>query len=177
MAKKLALLGLVLLGIDVVGIGVWSVSRTGHPPAASAVRLPAAPSTSAHLDGKRVVPATLALRIVRLYSARRIENAYLPAHAKGVYVIMDVAATNGTTANLPLASALIRLVIDQSSYPPSSDGVAGLELSGHKTLASTELPPATTVSRWIAFDIPVSELASPTSLCYGQRACVPVRAA
>ncbi|HWB21945.1 MAG TPA: DUF4352 domain-containing protein [Gaiellaceae bacterium] len=148
MAKKLALLGAAILLLDGVVAAAWAASRSG-------------PTSS-----------SLSWRILRSYNARQIENAYIPVKAKGVYVIMNVAATNNAARPLMLSSSSIRLELNGVKYVLAPAGLQALGLAGDKVLADSSLRPAGSTSGWLAFDVPLKAAASVPELCLGGT-CVP----
>jgi hypothetical protein len=150
-AKKLALIGAVVLLLDVVAAAAWAASRSS--------------STD-----------TLSLRILRSYTSHQIKNAYVPVTAKGIYVIMDVAAKNNASRPVALGSDSIRLKLDGTKYVPASSGLQALELAGHKSLPGSSVGPAGTATGWLAFDVPLQAAASIPELCLDGATCLPAPA-
>jgi len=110
----------------------------------------------------------VSLHVLRSYTAHRIENAYLPATANGVYLIMDVSATNGASHVVALTSLELKLDLGGARYQPDAHGLSALELSGHGLLTATNLAPASTASGWLVFDVPPAAATATPQLCLSQ---------
>jgi Domain of unknown function (DUF4352) len=167
-AKKLTVIGAVMLLLDVVAAAGWAASRSSHASAAGRTA-----SSTGDASGQA---GSLSLRILRSYTSRQIKNAYVPVTAKGIYVIMDVAATNNGARVATLSGGGIKLELGGVKYALASGGVQGLELAGHKTLPGATVGPGTTASGWVAFDVPPKSAASVPELCFGEAACLPAPA-
>jgi len=168
------------LMLAIVAVVGWLVSRD-HRAQVSAVRpVGSVPGPrSASSPGPRshrraptgIVPSSLSWRILASRTTRRIVNAYLPPMtARGIYLIMDVVATNGTRGAVTLKNDQIALDIGGSAYRLDSGALSSLELAGHKALSGTTLRPDATVEGWVVFDVPQTAATATPRLCLGTRA-------
>jgi hypothetical protein len=163
-----------LLMLVVVGTVGWLVSRD-TPASRFAGRAAAGPASSSPSTSGRapagVIPDSLRWHILSSHTTRRIENEYLPpSTAHGVYLIMDVAATNGTSGSVRLDDDQLGLDLDGTEYPLDAAALSSLELAGHKALSGTTLAPEATTEGWLVFDVPRTAITSTARLCLGVRA-------
>jgi len=103
--------------------------------------------------------------VLSSYTAHRIQNEYLPATASGVYLIMDVSATNGASQVVKLTNVQLKVDLGGAKYPPDAHGLSALELSGHGLLTGSNLAPASTRSGWLVFDVPPAAAKATPQLC------------
>jgi hypothetical protein len=176
-AKRLFLIGSLILVVDLVVLAGWWVNRDTHssPVLSASVRSPAsANGAGSHVrNAQRVVADPLSWRVVSSYTARQIKNEYLPFTAKGIYLIMDVAATNAGGNAVTLNGKSIKLKVGQTEYPLNVNALAGLELSGRKPISGTDLSPARTATGWVVFDVPRTTATSASELCLDEQTCLP----
>ncbi len=132
-----------------VGIGL-SLRPTEAAPAASA----------------SVTVDAVTWRILNSDTTRRIENQYLGSTAKGIYLIMKIAATNGTGRWLSLSNDQVELEVKGTEYLPDASALNALELGGRNTLPAADLGPTTTATGWVAFDVAPTALRSHPQLCF-----------
>jgi len=165
-ARKLAVIGVVILLLDVVAAAGWAASRSSHSSVAATEKF----STR---DANAEITDALSWRILRSYVSHQIKNGYVPVTAKGIYVVMDVAATNNATHVVTLSGGSIKLDLGGVKYALAAGGLQGLELAGRKPLPGATLAPAATTSGWVAFDVPVAAVPSVPELCLGEATCLP----
>jgi Domain of unknown function (DUF4352) len=161
-----------LLMLVVVGAVGWVVTR-GKPAPVVAGRAPARSiSSSRTSSGQASVSAdSVTWQILSSHTTRRIENEYLPAStAHGVYLIMDVTATNGTSSVVNLANDHLDLDLGGTEYPLDATALSSLELAGHKALSGATLDPEGTAQGWLVFDVPPAAIRSTPRLCLGTQA-------
>lgn len=171
--------GLASLAV-VVAVAVTVRHHNPSGPARSSVsaRLsPAFPSNDTTLNSTRAVGSTarmrvgpLTWRVVSAHRSRRIQNEYLDATAVGVYLILELAATNDTGGAVLPGSDRVSLKIGRVDYRPDPTSLGSLELAGLKSIPETALGPARTTSGWIAFDVPLSVGDSPAAVCFDELA-------
>ena len=167
MSRGLVWIGVLML--VVVGVVGWMVTR-GKPTSIAAGRAPArSASNSRSTSGAAgVLPSSLTWHILSSHTTRRIENEYLPAStARGVYLIMDVAATNGTRNVVALDNDQLDLDLDGTEYPLDATALSSLELAGHRALTAATLGPEATAEGWLVFDVPRAAITSTPRLCLG----------
>jgi len=169
-----------VLMLVVVGLVGWLVSR-GSTRASVATTRPADTGPSARsssASGSRaggrspaaVAPSSVSWHILASRTTRQIQNEYLPpSTASGIFLIMDVAATNATRDVVTLHDDQVALDIDGSEYPLDSAALSALELAGHKALSGT-LGPEATAAGWVVFDVPRAAIAARPRLCLDVRA-------
>jgi hypothetical protein len=156
LGKRMVLVGVAVVVVALVGASLES--NATNP--ASALSTPR--GTALEMRG-------LVWRIVSAQTARRIVNQYVPATARGIFVILDVRATNATRHIVSLEDDQLKLALGRSVYPVDTSAVAALELAGHRTLPHTDLGPRVTSSGWIAFDVAPTATKSRAQLCIDQR--------
>jgi hypothetical protein len=117
----------------------------------------------------RALADPLSLHVLRSYTTRAIKNQYVPSTAHGVYLVMDVTATNTTGHAVTFDGGQISLSLDGTRYAPSPDALTALDLTGHSTFAENDLEPSASASGWVAFDVPSGVLTSTAQLCLVQR--------
>lgn len=156
--------GVLLLG-TAIGVGAL-ISGT---PGASR---PAASATAGAVTGsergtlRRLGGAGLTLRVVGSSTAGRIVNEYLPPlEAKGVFLLVEVAASNATGETAVFASGQLGLWLAGVRYPVDSAALAALELAGHRALAGADIAPGATTSGWLVFDVPTDAAGSSPEVC------------
>jgi hypothetical protein len=156
--------GLLLLG-TAIGVGALS---SGSPGAAR----PAAPETAGAVTGsergtlRRLGGAGLTLRVVGSSTAGRIVNEYLPpVEAKGVFLLVDVTASNARSEPTVFASGQLGLRLAGVRYPVDSAALAALELAGHRALAGADVAPGATTNGWLVFDVPTDAAGSTPEVC------------
>jgi hypothetical protein len=154
--KRLILVGIAVLVVALVGASLES--NATKPASALSTPRGTAPETRG-----------LVWRVVSARTARRIANQYVPATARGIYVILDVRATNATRHIVSLEGDQLKLDLGQSVYPVDVGAVTALELAGHRTLPHTDLGPRVTSSGWVAFDVAPTATKSRAQLCIEQR--------
>jgi hypothetical protein len=116
--------------------------------------------------GGSVIVDSLTWRVLSSHTARRIRNQYVGSTASGIYLIVNVAATNRNRRPVPLNRAHAKLEVKGAVYLPDATAVLALDLSGHKTLSySQQLGPRATASVWIAFDVAPSAINSTPQVC------------
>jgi Domain of unknown function (DUF4352) len=169
MSKRLFFLGSVLL----LAVAVTAVLTRpgGTSSTSSVVRSSTSPDgTPGGLRaGSRAIADPLSLHILHSYTTRQIKNEYVPSTAHGVYLVIDVAATNTTHHLVTFDGGQFSLEIDGTRYIPSTDALTALDVSGHTTFAEDDLEPSASASGWVAFDVPAGALASSPRLCLEQR--------
>lgn len=138
----------IMVGLATVGANLVSHSPTSRPG----------------LHG-----GELTMRILRSYTARQIGNQYLESTAHGIYVIVNMAATNGTRRPLSLDVDKLMLKAGNAEYEQDPRSVAALELGGRPGLYVFNLRPTATTSGWLAFDVPSMTLQSSSEVCVGTR--------
>jgi hypothetical protein len=148
LGKRMVLVGVVVLVVALVGAALDS---NATKPASA-------------LETRGVI-----WRVVSARTTRRIVNQYVPATARGIFVILDVRATNATRHIVSLEGDQLKLALGRSVYPVDSSAVAALELAGHRTLPHTDLGPRVTSSGLIAFDVAPTATTSRAQLCIDQR--------
>jgi Domain of unknown function (DUF4352) len=176
MSKWLILFGAVLLAA-VLAIG-WTDGRTTAASSAASVQATQASSTASGqlpIGGKalpikatrQVETGALTWQILSSATSQLIKNQYLPATAKGLFLILDVAATDSGEAPVLLNGNHIELKLGGAEYAPDSAGDTALNLGGHKLLSDVDLDAGATATGWIAFDIPATADVSSPELCLG----------
>lgn len=161
--KRLVWVGLVCLAVA-VALGV-AVSSNGGGTGPSLVQATVAAVTPARGHaGVMRRSESLSLRILSSYTSRRIENEYVPATARGTYVIMDVSASNDTSHAVALRPAGVTLDLGGVEHPLDAAALSALELAGHKALATTSLGPDETTAGWVVFDVPPHAVGATASL-------------
>jgi hypothetical protein len=176
-AKRIFLIGSLILAIDLVVFAGWWVNRA--TPSSQARASSARSTTSANgagskvMEAPRAVAGSLSWRVVSSYTARQIKNEYLPFTAKGIYLIMDVAATNEGSQPVTVIGNHIKLRVGQVEFPLNANGLAGLELSGHKPISGIDLGPARTATGWVVFDVPKTTVTATSELCLDGQTCLP----
>ena len=95
----------------------------------------------------------LSWRILRSYTARQIPNAYVPAKARGTYLIMEVSAVNTSAHPIALQTSLLDLRLGGTSQRLDAAALSALELAGHKGLSTTDLAPNEAAAGWVVFDV------------------------
>jgi hypothetical protein len=174
------LAGLVLLtGVVVVGSSLGR-HRPGSD-SASSVRSGAAAAGSNGRNGERAAAGStsasagpMTWRVVSFYTAHRIRNQYLDTTARGIYMIVKIAATNGTSRPMAFGADQVRFEAGGTDYAPDPDSVASLELGGHPELSASALGPAATTTGWVAFDVPPSAISPSSQVCFGDRRFTPI---
>ena len=116
----------------------------------------------------RAVADPLSLHVLRSYTTREIKNQYVPSTAHGIYLVMDVSATNEAGHTVTF-DGQIALNLDGTRYSPSTTALTALDLSGHSTFAESDLEPSASTTGWVAFDVPAGAVASNPQLCLVQR--------
>jgi Domain of unknown function (DUF4352) len=175
MARSLVVLGSVTLAVvlalawserrgSVTPVAVSTTVARSIEPTASSGDAPARNATR-HVSG---VPVSW--RVLSDHTSARIQNEYLPATAKGIYLIMDVSATNKASTTVTVGNDVIELNLDGTVYQPSTNGVTALELGGDRLLSDLVLDPGATGTGWVAFDVPPSSAGSSPQLCLDQPA-------
>jgi hypothetical protein len=152
MGKKTMLSGLAIL-VLLGGVGL-SLKPTKAAPASS----------------QTVTVDSITWQILSSDTARRIENQYLGSTAKGIYLMVNIAATNSTYQSVRLSNDQAELEVKGTTYPPDPSALTALELGGHNTLSTTDLGPTTTATGWVAYDVPPSALRSNPHLCIHETA-------
>jgi Domain of unknown function (DUF4352) len=176
-AKKLLLIGSVFLVVDVLALAGWRVSHSGSIKTSKTAALSSSRSTTVRAgpsplrESQRLATEPLTWRVVRSITARHIQNSYVTVTAKGIYLIMDVVATNTSSQGVTLSSKGINLELAGEAYPLDSDGVSGLELAGRRPLNGIQLAPATSAAGWVAFDVPRTAITSKPELCLDRQSC------
>ncbi len=179
MARRLVLSGSLIL-VAVVAV-TWAegsgtngpaptTSATSRSVQSSGLRASKAGTGSTMRAGKRAIAGPLTWRLVSSYTARRIENDYLPATAKGTYLIAKVVARNGSTRAVTVKGGDVRLDLGGNVYRLAASGVTALELAGRNVLPGTELGPAGTATGWVVFDVPADAVASAAQVCLARPA-------
>jgi hypothetical protein len=159
--------GLLALALVAVAAVVWSVSRERTSSAAEST---VATGTSTSAAGTTPSPAgRMKWQVLTSYTSHRIQNAYVPSTAHGIYVIMNVAATNEASREVMLDSDQIELALGGRRYDLDPHGLSALELAGHGLLAGARFGPAGTATGWVVFDVPPGAATSAAELCLGQR--------
>lgn len=155
----------VLLLAAAIGVGAWTGGgQSGSPSAASTAARGATRSERGPL--RRVAAAGLSLRVVGSSTATRIVNEYLPpVEASGVFVLVEVAASNATGETAALAGDELGLRLGGVRYPVDAAALAALELAGHRALAGADLAPGATTSGWLVFDVPTAAAGSTPEVC------------
>jgi len=176
MNRLMLLVGSGIL-VGLVGVGL---SLTHHqaptppvsvPGGSDAIALPSGETSVGRI--RPVVPGassqggTLTWHVLSSHTAHRIRNQYFDSIASGIYVIEEIAATNGTSQSIALVAGQIALEAGGRRYAPDPKSVAGLELEGHRGLSVGDLGPAATTTGWIAFDVPPSAIRSGSQVCFG----------
>jgi hypothetical protein len=139
------------------------------------------PSEAAPASSASVTVDSVTWRVLNSGTTRRIENQYLGSTAKGIYLIMKIAATNGSGQWVNLSSDQAELEVNGADYLPDTSALNALELGGRSTLPATGLGPATTATGWVAFDVAPTALRSDPKLCFHEvglaavRGCVAAR--
>ncbi len=161
MPRRIFLVGSVLL----VAVATTAVlTNSGNGPAAksgssaaSVVGSSTSPdgTSSGVQAGARAIADPLTLHILSSYTTHQIKNEYVPSVAQGVYLVVDVSATNTTGHAVAFDGGQISLEIDGTRYTPSADALTALDVSGHATFAEDDLEPSASTSGWVAFDVPV----------------------
>jgi hypothetical protein len=180
--RLMLLVGFVLLA-GVVAVGS-TLERHG-PAAGSArsLRSGAAAVGSSPTDGERTPSGgsgrvasagIMTWRVVSSYTAHRIENQYLDTTARGIYIIVKIAATNGTSRPLAFSADQVSFESGGTDYAPDPGSVASLELGGHPELSASALGPAATTTGWVAFDVPPSAISARSQVCFGDRRFTPM---
>jgi len=146
-----------------VGAVVLVGALVGAALESNATKPPSAPR------GAALEAHGLIWRVVGARTTHRIVNQYVPATARGIYVILDVRTTNATQHVVSLEGDQLKLDLGQSVYPVDATAVAALELAGHRTLPHTDLGPKVTSTGWIAFDVVPTATRSRAQLCIDQR--------
>ncbi len=166
MGRRFVSVGVLVL-IAVVAVG-WLTDR--HKPATPPAL--AAPKPGSHQRAsvrKSTAPVTaagpLTWHILSTHTTRRIENQYLPSVASGVYVVMDITATNATGHTVPLDTHRVDLELGRIEYPLDSRALSALALAGDKTFSVTDLAPKGTATGWVVFDVPPRAVAATHQLC------------
>jgi hypothetical protein len=176
--RLILLVGLVLL-VGVVAVAS-SLDRHDSSPSgragASAVGANGASGGGAGSGGSAASAprGTLTWRVVRFYTAHRIENQYLDTTARGVYMIVKIAATNRTGRPMALGADEVSFKAGGTDYAPDPGSVASLELGGHRELSASALGPAATTTGWVAFDVPASAISAHSRVCLGDRRFTPM---
>src|SRR5579871_6813653 len=173
MPKKLLVVGSFLL---VAVIAAAIVVQPNHPSTTGSagsgdVRSSTSPDgTQAHVRASgRAIPDPLSLHVVRSYTTHAIRNQYVPSTAHGVFLVMDVTATNTTGHVVAFDGGQISLTLNGTRYSPSPNALTALDLSGHTTFAEDDLEPSASATGWVAFDVPPGVLTSSAQLCLVQR--------
>ena len=112
----------------------------------------------------------LAWRVLSVHTARTIRNAYIPARAPGVFVIVHVREMNVTHRRVPVSSRQLVLKVGGNAYDENTTGDTALELSGHRPLPTGELGPTSSATGWVSFAVPVGTTAGTPRLCVEQSA-------
>lgn len=170
MAKRLFLIGSVLLAA--VAAAAFVVAP-GHKASTSDVIGSSTSPDGSHahvVAGGRAFSGPLALHVLRSYTTHRIKNQYVPSTAHGVYLVMDVAATNTTGHTVTFDGGQISLNLDGTRYAPSADALTALDLTGHTTFAEDDLGPSASATGWVVFDVPAGSVASSLELCLDAQA-------
>jgi len=124
------------------------------------------PTEAAPASSQSVTVDAVTYRILSSDTTRRIENQYLASTAKGIYLIMKLAATNGTGHWVSLSNDQAELEVKGTEYLPDASAINALELGGRNTLPASELGPTTTATGWVAFDVAPTALRSNPRLCF-----------
>ena len=167
MHKKLLLIGSVLL--VVVALATLGSSLGRHPAAAPPPGAGATRDADAtlHAHGASLRVGTVTWRVLNSDTSHRIGNQYLAATATGVYLIVEVAATNSTSRPVTVHSDQVKLEASGNEYRPDPGSLTALELGGHRTLSLADLDPTVTATGWIAFDVPPQVIHSDPRVCFG----------
>lgn len=171
MPKKIMLLGTVLLAAFAAAA---FVVEPGHTPSIAGDTSIVGSSTSpdgskTHIQAGRAIADPLSLRVLHSYTTHDIKNEYVPSTARGIYLVMDVTATNRSEHAVALDSGQIRLTLGGRRYKVSADALTALDLTGHTTFSASSLLPSASVSGWVAFDVPAGALAERPQLCLDER--------
>jgi Domain of unknown function (DUF4352) len=183
MTKRLVLIGSALFVAVAVAAATIGPGHTSSPsqhaaPAAARDSARTFPSTSPRdpssgvRAGARAGGDALMLHVVRSYTAHRIDNPYVASTANGIYLIIDVSATNPTGHSVLLNSGEITLELGGARYSPSAAALTALDLTDHATFSNTELEPSATGTGWVAFDVAPAAVDSSPQLCLAGPAAV-----
>jgi hypothetical protein len=185
MGKRAIAAGGLLLAV-VVAVAVALGGRTSTPGALSPPRAPAPSVPAATLPAPTVTTSTpaphmrathrvvadgLAWRIRSSTTTHVIQNEYLPATATGVYLVLDVAATNDGERALVLDPSQLRLELAGSSYAVSASALTALELAGRVTFPATTLAPGASAAGTLVFDVPPAAAGAAPELCLESVSC------
>jgi hypothetical protein len=124
------------------------------------------PSKAASASSKSVTVDAVTWRVLSSHTARHIENQYLGSTATGIYLIVNIAATNRSNQPLSLSNNQAELKVKGTEYLPDPSALNALELAGRSTLSLTDLGPANTATGWVAFDVAPSAISSNPRLCF-----------
>ena len=174
MPRRVFLVGAVLLAA-VAATAVLTVPNHSSTASSGVVGSSTSPDGSAAgvKAGSRALADPLSLHVLRSYTTREIKNEYVPSTAHGVYLVIDVSATNTTHHAVTFDGGQISLEIDGTRYVPSADALTALDVSGQTTFAEDDLEPAASASGWVAFDVPADAVTSNPQLCLARRGSGP----
>jgi Domain of unknown function (DUF4352) len=167
--------GVLLLAV-VAGVGALVGVGPSARPAAVATSAGSAIVASGSERGtlRRLDSAGTTLRVLSSSTTTRIVNAYLPPlQATGVFLLLDLAATNTSDDPASLASGELGLWLGGVRYPVDSAALAALELAGHRTLAGAELAPGAATSGWLVFDVPAQAAGDTPQVCLAPAGSAP----
>ncbi len=171
MPKKILLLGSVLLAAFAAATFLVQPS---HSPSAAGSSDVVGSSTSpdggtAHVQAGPAIANPLSLHVLRSYTTHDIKNEYVPSTAHGIFLVMDISATNMTGHAVTFDGGQIRLSLGGTRYRASPAALTALDLTGHTTFSENNLEPSASTSGWVAFDVPAGALASSPHLCLDER--------
>jgi hypothetical protein len=169
MSRLMLLIGLVIMGV-VAAVGATFInSNQAHAlsvPAPAPSRDQSSVQEKAGLaEAGAIRRGAMIIRVLNSFTARRIASQYFDSTASGVYVIVKLAATNDTTQPLTLPANALRLRVGSIEYAPDPGSDTALELGGRAEFSASDVTPATTISGWIAFDVPLSIVRSRSQIC------------
>ncbi len=171
LGKRLVVSGVVLLALVIPLALVFGRGSSGP----NVPRQAAASSAAAARVGRGSVAGaaqngSLSWRILRSYTARRIQNAYVPSTARGTYLIMEVSALNTSGHPVALRPSQLDVRLDGTANPLDAAALAALELAGHKGLSTTDLAPHEIAAGWVVFDVAPRVAGSKPTLGLGSAA-------
>jgi len=141
--------------------GSQSVGGASAPGGATGTQPPPQMSAST-----RAIGGSITWQVTQISTAARIDNDYLPPSvARGVYLIVDVVADNGSGRAVELDGDDVGVQLDGRRYPVEENALASLELAGHSGLTPVDLQPGATATGWLVFDVPPAAAGSTARLC------------
>lgn len=165
---KLRLMGVFsvcALALGIVGCSTNEESSTNEPGknASSGNTPKVGPSGSVEVD-------TIRWELVKARTAKTIgDQQYgLGSKANGIYVIVDLRATNNKNESVTLTSEAVNLVVGEKTYSSDTNAEIALSGSGGNTFLFEDLDPGVTLKGSTAFDVDPSVLQHHSELRFNE---------